>query len=374
MFFKLLLPSIVLFSGAETTAYLATNDTNTIGTTKPKPTGYPVSTQKVYRQDHQLTFHGFGTIQARETVTLSPQISGEISATKDLIETGSYVAKDDLLFSIDPRELEIELASVTADLVKAKEELKLEQGRQLIAQHEWLSLDAETKQLSDSTSLALRQPQLKSVRAEISKAQSKVDLAQLNLERSRITAPCNGVILEEKIAVGNTVSPGDIVVTLACSDYYTINTSFPVSYINYLDIPQNGKSKNNLTVRSAGTERDAIMTSLLPDVEKNVQMARVLVHVEKPLEQPQLLLGAHAEVEIPAKKMENVFVIPASTLKQNNTIWILSDDSTLEIRTVQPELTNNGQVIIRDDLSDGDQIITSPLPLPVEGMFLRVQD
>ncbi|WP_018998401.1 efflux RND transporter periplasmic adaptor subunit [Hirschia maritima] len=374
MFFKFALPSIVLFSGAGTTVYLANGEQETTDLVQQKPKGSRVSTQTLHRENYQLTFRGFGTIEARETIKLTPQVSGRISETKNVFEAGSYVSQDEILFLIDPREFEIELSLVTAELAKAKENLRLEQGRQLIAQHEWLSLDAETRNLSKSTSLALRQPQLETIKAEVEIAQSKVDLAKLNLERSQITAPCNGVILEESIASGNTVAPGDIAVTIACSDYYAINTSLPISYLNYLDLPQSGVPQSDLIVKSMGTERRATMTSLLAEIDKNIQMAQLRVHIEKPLSHPQVLLGAHAEVEIPASNLTNVFVVPASLLRQNDTLWILSEENTLEIRTVQPEVTNNGNVIIREGLTDGEQIITSPLPLPVEGMLLRTEN
>jgi hypothetical protein len=69
-----------------------------------------------------------------------------------------------------------------------------------------------------------------------------------------------------------------------------------------------------------------------------------------------------------------VFSVPRSALRDGETIWLLSDENRLEIRTVSPVWRDAEQVFLNEGLREGDRLVISEIPAPVNGMELRVEE
>jgi hypothetical protein len=116
------------------------------------------------------------------------------------------------------------------------------------------------------------------------------------------------------------------------------------------------------------------------DLATEGRMARILVEVADPLglnasnqDRTPLLIGEYVRVKILGRKLNNVFQIPRTALKDNSSIWIVSENQTLEIRKVRPVWRDADVVLLQDGLTPGEQLIVSDLPAPVEGMAVRVE-
>src|SRR5690606_2686182 len=93
----------------------------------------------------------------------------------------------------------------------------IESGRQAIARAEWDLLAPDTADAEASRDLALRLPQLKEREAVVEVAEARVKQAELELERTRITAPCDGQILREDVGVGRVLDPEQTALTFLCT-------------------------------------------------------------------------------------------------------------------------------------------------------------
>jgi multidrug efflux pump subunit AcrA (membrane-fusion protein) len=109
-------------------------------------------------------------------------------------------------------------------------------------------------------------------------------------------------------------------------------------------------------------------------------MARILVEVADPLglnssnqNRTPLLIGEYVRVKILGRKLDNVFQIPRTALKDNSSIWIVGENQTLEIRKVRAVWRDADVVLLQDGLKPGERLIVSDLPAPVEGMTVRVE-
>ena len=109
-------------------------------------------------------------------------------------------------------------------------------------------------------------------------------------------------------------------------------------------------------------------------------MARVLVAVHDPLGLKQtenklkspLLIGSYVGVEIVGREVKDIFVIPRTTLRDGNHVWLLSKDDTLLTPEVTVVWRNREDVLIRGDFAKEDRLVVSDLATPVAGMALRV--
>jgi len=60
-------------------------------------------------------------------------------------------------------------------------------------------------------------------------------------------------------------------------------------------------------------------------------------------------------------------------VRDNNTIWLLGKDSTLEIRSISPVFKGPAHLLIEDGVNQGEKIIVSNIATPVAGMKVRVE-
>ena len=115
-------------------------------------------------------------------------------------------------------------------------------------------------------------------------------------------------------------------------------------------------------------------------------MAKILVEVRDPLHlrgdqnnRLPLLIGEYVRLEIEGRTLENVFKIPRTALRDNDTLWLATSDMTsgmtsgmtLDIRKVTPIWKDSMTVVLQDGLNSGDQLIVSDLPAPVAGMKIQ---
>ena len=109
-------------------------------------------------------------------------------------------------------------------------------------------------------------------------------------------------------------------------------------------------------------------------------MARILVAVKDPLGLQDsretirpLLIGEYVRVEIEGSPLSQVFRIPRLALRENDTIWVVGEDSTLNIRPVTTIWRDTQTVFLDQGLHPGDKLIVSDLAAPVEGMKIKMQ-
>jgi multidrug efflux system membrane fusion protein len=152
-----------------------------------------------------------GRIQAVNSVRLQPRITGYIDAVH--FEEGAVVEEGDLLFTIDDREYRAAAASSRADVVRA--ETRVDLARQDLERGVKL---AEARALS-AEELDQREGELKQAEADLRAAKAALDAALLNLEFTKVTAPISGRVGEALIREGNLVSPnGSVLTTLVSID------------------------------------------------------------------------------------------------------------------------------------------------------------
>ncbi|UCD33241.1 MAG: hypothetical protein JSV38_05070, partial [Desulfobacterales bacterium] len=132
-------------------------------------------------------------------------------------------------------------------------------------------------------------------------------------------------------------------------------------------------------VYGQGHERTGVVARLMGDLAIQGRMARVLIDVTDPLglnasteDRAPLLIGDYVRVEIQGRKLDRVFQIPRTALKDNSKIWIVGDNQTLEIRKVHPVWRDPEIVLLQDGVEQGERLIVSDLPAVVEGMAVRV--
>jgi RND family efflux transporter MFP subunit len=378
---RIVLSLVILGAGIGVASYLK----NSAPRTKKRPPvklSPTVLIQTVKPSSYQIIVTAMGTVIPAREVVLKSRVSGEIVEIHSEFTEGGFLKKNMRIIQIDPQDYELALARKRSTVTNAEYALKLELGHQVVAKREWELLDQGKPAQDMEKELALRQPHLNKVRADLLAAEAELKAAMLDLERTHITVPFNAMVRSKSVDRGSQVTPQESLAELVGTDAYRVQASLPVDRLEWIDVPvQTGESGSKARIiYGQGHECSGTVIRLMGDLAAEGRMARILVEVADPLglnasnqDRTPLLIGEYVRVKIIGRKLDNVFQIPRTALKDNSSIWIVSENQTLEIRKVRPVWRDADVVLLKDGLKPGERLIVSDLPAPVEGMTVRVE-
>lgn len=179
------------------------------------PPPVEVSTAVVKKQDLTRTVNAAGHLQARETVKVSSNVTGDLLSLS--VREGDHVKQGQVLGQIDKRlqesavaQLRSAVASAGSQTVQieasiAQDLRDLERARTLLA--EGLISKADLEKLQ--TQLQLDEARLTGQQQLVAQTQGQLDTARYNLSRATLTAPIDATILELYHKVGERIRGSD---------------------------------------------------------------------------------------------------------------------------------------------------------------------
>ena len=333
---------------------------------------------------HTIVVPAQGTIIPAVEVTVQARVSGEVIELHPDFREGGIVREGEVLVRLEPRDYELAVAAQEGQLETARYELKAEQGQQDVAQREWELLDMADRASELDQELALRKPQLRQKEAALRAAEAALDMAKLDLQRTTIKAPCNGLILTADVDIGDQATTQTVLAMLVGTDAYWARVSVPVTDLKWIDVPKSDAETGSavrVTASSDGAVYEGHVLSLVGNLEEEGRMARLLVELPDPLglhtEAPQraLLLDEYVSAGIVGPTLDDVVAIEEEALqyKEEGTyIWLAGADNTLRIREADIVWASTDSVLLRG-LQEGDRIIVSGVAADVDGMAIQVE-
>lgn len=169
-------------------------------------------TVTVERGDIRVAISATGTLSAISTVTVGSQISGQVTAV--LVDFNSPVKQGDVLARIDSSTYEAQITQGSAAVASAQAGLRQAQAALRNAELDYQrKADLSQRQLVSRSDVDLAraardqaQAQVASAQAQIQQQSASTQTTRLNLERTVIRSPVDGVVLTRKIEPGQTVA------------------------------------------------------------------------------------------------------------------------------------------------------------------------
>ncbi|WP_272701327.1 efflux RND transporter periplasmic adaptor subunit [Desulfovibrio sp. Fe33] len=378
---KALVPLAILAAGAMG-AYATVVSAPKAAKMPPQVIRPSVEILKAVRKNHQVVVDVMGTVTAARMIGLQSQVAGKIVAVSGEFVPGGYFEAGQEMLTIEPKDYELAVREVEAEVAEAEYNLKVEQGYQNVSAREWDLLQEAGRATEAEAELALRKPHLAKAKADLRAARAKLELARMDLSRTRVTAPFAAKVESRSVDLGAAVAVHGDLASLVGTDEFWIQVSVPVDRLGWINFPSEGGSEGSnariISVGAAGESvREGRVVRLLPALEDEGRMARVLIAVKDPLNlkgEPgvsPLLLGSYVSVKIEGDVLEGMFAIPRIAFRDNSRVWILSADDTLDIRTLTPVWRDEESIVVREGLAPGDRIVISDLAAPVQGMSLH---
>ncbi len=297
---------------------------------------YDIQTVELSTGSIERSISATGSVQALVTVSVSSQLSGQISELN--ADFNSKVSKDTTLAVIDPRTFAARVASAEANLAIAKTTITvqeativksqalLDQAQRAAERQKSLAATNATPQATLETAetlvetakadLQVADAQLANAKATIAQRDADLSQAKLDLDRTQIRSPIDGVVIARNIDLGATVAASlqapilfqiaqdltqiQILVLVDEADIGSIGTGQDVTFTvdAFPDRVFSGKVSQ---VRIAGTTTNNVVTYT------------VVVSAENP--QQKLLPGMTATVRIITGTRHDVLRIPNEAVR-----------------------------------------------------------
>ena len=346
------------------------------------PPGFKVrvDAMAVRSAPYQVSLQSYGTVQPRTQSILVAQVSGEVTAINPNFREGSSFAEGDLLLSIDVRDYEADVRIAEGSLMESHQVLAEEEARSEQARKDWERLGNE----GEAPALVLRKPQLLAAKARVISAESVLQKAKLDLERTGIYAPYDGRILRQLVDVGQVVSVNTRLAEIYASDYVEIRLPLRNRDLGLIDLPESSnrlidKSRDNVTIYSdlGGEQR---WSARIVRTEGAIDALARQLHVVAQIDEPfridgihvlPLKIGQYVTAELRGRRLDDAIVIPNATIYQGSYVYTVKDD-VLQRKDIDIAWQNDTEALIEGGLNDGDQLVTTLLGQVVSGTPVSV--
>mgnify|MGYP001407326215 FL=1 len=353
-----------------------------ISSTEPKPNKgieIPKPTAVFYdnpqKKDVTLRVTTNGEVRSVTEINVIPQVSGRIIQVADEFIDGGNIKKGQPLIWIDDRDYKLATISAESRVAQAKKLLEREIAESELARKDWEELGE-----GEASPLTLRIPQLEEARALLNAAEADLEKAKLNLERTIISLPFDGLIKKKNAGIGQYVNAGSILGSAFSTEKVLIPLPLTDTELSYLGLPLGYESKGyfdgpKVIFRSYISRKNiewlGRITRTSGSIDSQTRLVYAYAEVLNPYdEDPPLAIGTYVDAEIEGNFISNGFILPIAAIKNDNEIYVIDQNSKLKIKKIEIVGTEEDKVIVKGDISELDMVVISTINTGYEGMEL----
>ena len=316
----------------------------------------PVTVEPVTRQNVPIYLTGLGTVVARNTVTVNPQVDGQLLSIN--FKEGDAVKKGELLAQIDPRTFQAAYDQAVAQQRQAQAQLdtarsNYERSKTLLAKGYIARQDLDTLRNTVTQDEAL-------VAADRANAES----AKVQLGYTRIVSPIEGVAVIRAVDPGNVVTTSTAIVTL--TQIHPIYVEFNLPEQNLDEVRSDFKRGTVLSVtaldRTDAHPIDASGTLQVVDNQIDSTTGTFKLRAIFDNKDGDLWPGQFVNVQLKVRTVDGGLVVPSQAVQRGpdgDYVYVVQPDKTVKMQpvTVANEV-GDSHVMISKGLALGDQVVT----------------
>lgn len=327
-----------------------------------------------------------GTLEAVETVQVGTQVSGSVQTLSadynSIVRKGQVLARlDPLLIQADITRAEAMLRGAEADrerlvVTVSDADTKLQRAEALAARQLIAATDRDAAEIAKKTAEA----QLRAADAQVRQARATLSQQQVNLAKTVITSPIDGIVISRSVDVGQTVAA-----SLQAPTLFTIAADLSQMQVNAnIDESDLGAIREGMPVTfkvdayPTDTFRGVVkQVRLNPVVQQNVVTYAAIVSAANA--EFKLKPGMTANLTMEVARRDDVLRVPVSALRfkpsaavlarfgggtktasrpDPGTVWVFEND-TLRAVPVQTGITDGMFTeILGGQVNEGEKVAT----------------
>jgi membrane fusion protein, multidrug efflux system len=326
----------------------------------------------VIQRDVPVTLELVGSAIGSQDVEIRARVEGFLE--KVAFTEGSVVKKGQLLYQIDPKPLQAQLANAKADLATW-------QARMVKTTNDVRRLTPLVKQqavsqqeLDDAVS------QNEAAKAQVDAATATVEKVQLDLGYTTVTAPIDGLIGTTKVKEGNLVGRGEstLLDTISVIDPFYFKAG--IAEAEYLKVARRIQQQNESGVVRQKAPVTLILadgtvhpyTGLLDTVERNIDTTTGTLALQIKFPNPQMLVrpGQYGRIRADIDVKKGAMLIPQRAVQELQNLYsvaVVGPDNKVTFRNVKVGPRVDSLWVIEEGLKPGEKVIVEGLQRVREG-------
>jgi len=300
-----------------------------------------------------------GTVQSIATVIIKSRVDGQIADVH--FEEGQDVKEGDLLFTLDNRSFQAQLAQAEAILQRDRAQLERAQ-LELKRQTELADRGVASAQKLEDAQMAE-----KVLQAAIRASEAAAENARVNLSYTTIRSPITGrtgsVILKRGNVVKSNDTTTNAVPLVTITQLRPIYVSFTIPERHLPDIRAALADSERLpAVVTMPSQPDKPITGMLTFVDNQVDAATGTITLKATFANDDIRLwpGQFVNVNLTLGIQAHAVVVPSPTIQigQNGPyVFVIKEDSTVELRLVRIDRTVGNRTVVASGLNAGERVV-----------------
>lgn len=351
---------------------------------KPVPPGVPVTVAEVITRDVPVQVRAIGNVQALATVSVLSMLNGEV--TKVHFKEGQEVEAGDLLFSIDPRQLQAQLLQAQATLAQhqamvmqaeanlAKDTAQLENARVeeqrykklveggFVAREQYDQIHTTERTLS--ATIEADRAAIETARALVRADEAAIENVKVQLSYTEIRAPITGRTGNLLLHQGNVVKANDVGNPMVVINrIHPIYVAFSVPEAQLAEIKKYRERGDLLVEAEPQGGGGVVARGRLSFVNNTVDPSTGTIQLKATFENNENALwpGQFVNVALTLTRQPGAVVVPAQAVQtgqKGSYVFVVKADNTVEARPVVPGTTHGREMVVSQGLEAGERVVT----------------
>ena len=313
-----------------------------------KPSGPPVAVavQEAVIGSISAYYRATASLEVENEAVIEARVSGTVREVR--AEEGDEVQAGQIVLRIDPREYQ--LRAQQAEALADKERNRFERAKKMFEQN------------------LVSEQEFSTARSDLAAAEATLELSELELSYTNVTAPFGGQVVRRTTDIGRTIGPGDPLFALADVHPLLARVHVPAKEFRSLRTDQ----KVDLLLDSNATMLKGRISLISPIIDPNTGTIKLTVEIDD--YPPGTRPGDFAEVQIVTERRDEVLLIPkiAVVSEKGERFVYTPSDSTAVRRVVEVGFEDEESAQILRGLDVGERVVIQGQRSLKDGAPIRI--
>ncbi len=318
-----------------------------------------------------------GEVTPTHQVQLTLEVPGQVVQVSPHLVAGGFFNKGEVLLKVDDSRYRLDIVRSMAQVVSMRQAYQ-QIKEEMESAEEIPGLPSPRKYRAQKVEEAL---------ARLRAAEAEVQLARIQVEKTRLVAPFTGRVHTAIVGVGQYVSPGAQLAQIYPTDTLEVRLPLSEQQLAVLDLssitgPEQHAPSVRLKLDFSGKTYfwQGRMVRTEAGVDARSQLLYAVTQIDQPYirdpaqpDRPMLVVGQFLEAAIQGKTINQVIKVPRDALYNGDQVWIV-EQGRLKRRMIQTAYKNRQWAYVQSGLTAGDRVVLSPAEFAIDGMKVKVNE
>jgi membrane fusion protein, multidrug efflux system len=321
---------------------------------KATPRAVPVTVAQAGRRDMPVVITAIGNVSPVQTVQVKSMVTAQVLQVHFAV--GQDVRKGQLLFTLDPRSFQADLAKADGQLARdeaAAANARVSQKRYhsllkegVVAQQQYDEMDSSAAQYD----------------AAVQADKAAVEAARVNLQYAKIFSPITGRAGDVLVHAGNLIKANDVAMVVI-NQITPIYADFAVPEKNLEEIKKYMAAGSLKVIATLPDSSAPLAEGKVAFIDNSVDRATgtITLKAEFVNQRRNLWPGQFVNINLQLTTEKNATVVPTQAVQngqQGPYVFVVKPDKSVETRIVELGSSDKTEVVIRKGVEAGETVVT----------------